>query len=494
MLDQVCLSVKGLKKSYGGITVLQNSDIDFYQGEIHALCGENGAGKSTLCKMLSGAITPDEGVMHINGHDFTSFNPNSSKEQGIAMIYQEFNLYADLPVYENMYIGKELRKGIHVDKSLMIKKSREIFESLGVNISPTALIRNLSVAECQLVEIGKMIMEEKKVLIMDEPTAPLTTREIELLFKIVKKLKNDGICIIYISHRLEEVFELADRVSVLRDGQLVATKNIEDTNRDDLIKMMIGRELTEEFPPYKNTVSNEVALSAKNLNTKKIKDISFELYKGEILGIGGLVGAGRTEVLRAIFGADNLDSGEVFVGGNKKYVKSPGDAILAGIGLLPEDRKRQGIFLNQTIALNITIIKIKELCKLLTISKKNEKKMLDKYINAISIKLPSVTSEARSLSGGNQQKLAVAKWLSTEADVLFFDEPTRGIDVSAKRDIYDLMFKLKEDGKAIIMVSSDMPELLGLCDRIVVMHDGVITGELSREEATQESIMRLAIK
>ncbi|WP_303857712.1 sugar ABC transporter ATP-binding protein [Aminicella lysinilytica] len=486
------IRTKGLTKEFGGTIALHDVDIDFREGEIHALAGENGAGKSTLCKMLSGAITPTAGTIELLGREFTKLTPHEAKENGISMIYQEFNLVPDLTIYENIFLGKEIRKGLAVNNAEMIRQTKTLFDDMEISIDPMATIAEISVAYCQLVEIAKALKEDAKVIIMDEPTAPLTNQEVEVLFRLVKNLKSKGITIIYISHRMEEIMQLSDRVTVMRDGALIATTNIAETTVQQIIAQMVGRELGMDFPArggYEG--KKETALSVRGLCNNKIHDISFDLHKGEILGLAGLVGAGRTEVLRAIFGADKLSGGTIQLNGKDVCIKSPTEAIKMGIGMIPEDRKRQGVHLGLPIRTNMSIIQIKNLSSFLTVQKSKEDKLIDDYIGMLSIKMGSPEDEAQSLSGGNQQKVVLTKWLATKADILFFDEPTRGIDVGAKAEIYELMAELRRAGKAIIMISSEMTEVIGMCDRIIVMYEGRIMGELELGSA-QEEIMHLA--
>jgi ribose transport system ATP-binding protein len=495
MQKDIFLAVRGVTKNYGPVTVLNDINIDFYKGEVHALIGENGAGKSTLCKIISGAILPSAGSIQINGESYESQSPGSARALGISMVYQEFNLIPEMTVYENLFVGKEIKKGIFSDPRSMIKKSAEIFGEMGVTIDPAAKIKDLSIAYCQLVEIAKALLDNSKLLILDEPTATLTNTEVDILFRVLAKLKADGISLIYISHRMEEVFRLCDKITVLRDGAFIKTMPVRDTNMEELIHLMIGRELSQEFPARvlpespQNTLS---VLRVKGLTNKKIKNISFDLKQGEILGLAGLVGSGRSEVVRAIFGADKTDAGEIYVKNNKVSIKNPSAAIKHGIALIPEDRKREGLMLILPIALNISIIMIKNLSKFLFVSRRMEKSLLDDSVKTMSIKAASLENAAGSLSGGNQQKIVLAKWLATKSDIFIFDEPTRGIDVGAKKEIYEFLFRLKSEGKSIIMISSEMQEILGLSDRILVMYEGAIKGELDYQEATQEKILSLA--
>ncbi|GHV72775.1 ribose import ATP-binding protein RbsA [Spirochaetia bacterium] len=495
MPNEPLVSVRGAKKLFGSVSVLHNVDVDFYPGEIHGLMGENGAGKSTLCKIISGAILPTEGTVTINGVSHTGFTPQEARSLGISMVYQEFNLIPEMTVFENLFVGKEIRRSGFVNNRLMIQKSRGIFETMGVRIDPLQKLKHLSVAYCQLVEIAKALLENSKLLILDEPTAALTNNEVDILFKVLDKLRSDGISLVYISHRMDEVFRLCDKITVLRDGDHIKTMPAKETNMDDLIRMMIGRELSQEFPrrvTYSGSGAGETVLKVEKLHNERLRDVSFELKKGEILGLAGLVGSGRSEVVRAIFGADNLEAGEVFIKGTKVLIRHPGTAIKNGLALIPEDRKLEGLMLRLSIARNITIAVIRHLSRYMFVVNKREKDLLNKSVNLLSIKFASVGDPVSGLSGGNQQKVVLAKWLASDADIMFFDEPTRGIDVGAKKEIYDFLFKLKTEGKSMIVISSEMEEVLGLCDRIIVMHEGSIAGNLKHEEATQEKILALA--
>ena len=492
-MNQAALSVNNLCKSFAGIHALKNASLTFEPGEVHALLGENGAGKSTLCKMLSGSYYPDSGIISIGSEEFKGFTPIRAKEKGIGMIYQEFNLVPEMTVYENLFLGKEIHKGLDVDRNAMVIKTRELFQQMEVEIDPYAQIKNLSVAYCQLVEIGKALLENVRFLIMDEPTAPLTMQEVDSLFRLVKELREKGVTIIYISHRIEELLELSDRVTIMRDGEIIKTLQTENTDRSELIRLMVGRELGGEYPDKgKDVKKGEPLLSVKNLCTTKLHNVSFDVYPGEVVGLAGLVGAGRTEVMRAIFGADVAKSGTVLVRGKEIKNMSPADGIASGIAYIPEDRKREGLHLRMSIADNISMIMIKKMSRFFTILPQKEKTLISQFVKTLSIKLSTTQALVSRLSGGNQQKVVLSKWLSTGADILMLDEPTRGIDVGAKKEIHELIDQLKKQNKAVLFVSSEMPEEIGMCTRVVVMHEGVVEGELKDGEITQENILELA--
>ncbi len=486
------LELKDITKEYPGVLALDKMNLTVFPGEIHALMGENGAGKSTLIKIVSGAIKPNGGIIRFQGEDYQSMTPAMSKRLGIGVVYQEFNLVPELSVAENIFLGQKLSSGININRKLMNKKAKDLMDSFGINIDVTKEVKNLTVAYQQLVEITKTISSDVKVLIMDEPSAPLTNREIEAMFGIVQKLKKQGVAIIYISHRMEEIFKLADRVTVMRDGKYIATKSINEIDQQGLIKLMVGRSLDEQFPEVEKNIG-DIALDVQGLSTAEmLKNISFCVRKGEILGIAGLVGAGRTETARAIYGADAKLSGIIKVDGKEVNIRSTRDAINCGIALIPEDRKKHGALLQMSIRENISFITLKEISKFGIVDLKKDKELSEKYITQLSIKTPSMDQLTKNLSGGNQQKVVLAKALASKSNIVIFDEPTRGIDVGAKKEIYVLMNELAKNGMAIIMISSEMPELLGMSDRILVMHEGELMGELSKEEATQEKILTLA--
>ncbi|MCQ5128370.1 sugar ABC transporter ATP-binding protein [Butyricicoccus faecihominis] len=491
--NRTILELKHIRKEFPGVIALDDISLQFEQGEVHALVGENGAGKSTLIKVLSGAHAPTSGEVCLEGKTYHKLTPQLSQSLGFGVIYQEFTLVPYLAVYENIFLGSELHHGIVIDKRAMIQKARELLDMLGVSIDPEMSVKELSVASMQLVEIAKAVRQNVRFLIMDEPTAPLVQDEVEVLLALVKRLKERGVTIIYISHRLEEVFRISDRVTVLRDGTHVATRQTSEIDRRQLISLMVGRDLSDQFPAHSANPAAAV-LQIRKLRTAYLQDIDLEVRSGEILGIAGLIGAGRTELARAVFGADPIISGQLLLNGKEIYIRSPKDAIQNGIALVTEDRKQQGLVLGQSIRENVTLACLKMICscKNVVIRDKAERKVVDEYIEKLSIKTPGPEQLVRNLSGGNQQKVVLAKWLATEPKVLILDEPTRGIDVGAKQEIYKLMNRLLESGIALVMISSEMPELLGMSDRIVVMHEGSLTGEFLRGEATQDKILECA--
>ncbi|MCP1110355.1 sugar ABC transporter ATP-binding protein [Ohessyouella blattaphilus] len=486
------LRLVNVSKTYPGVKALADVSLKIYPGEVHALMGENGAGKSTLIKIISGAIEPDCGEIFFEEVVYSKMNPILSQKLGIGVIYQEFNLVPELSVAENIYLGKKVNKGALLNRNEMVSKAQKIIDEFGIDIDVRRPVKELTIAYQQLVEIAKTLTNDVKVLIMDEPTAPLTNRETEALFRIVARLKEQGIAIIYISHRMEEIFEISQKVSVLRDGKYVDTKKIEQTSREDLISLMVGRTLNEQFPTVEKTVGSE-ALRVEGLCTKELlRNISFTLHEGEILGFAGLVGAGRTETVRAIFGADPISAGRIFVDNREVKIDKPKTGIRNGIALIPEDRKHQGALLEMSIKDNISFISVADISRGTIIDRKKDRNLAVKYIDTLKIKTPDINQKVKNLSGGNQQKVVLAKSLASKSNIIIFDEPTRGIDVGAKQEIYALMNELVSQGMAIIMISSEMPELMGMSDRIVVMHEGKITGEVSKEEMSQEYILKLA--
>ena len=492
MENDIILKINNVAKKYPGVLALDDVSFDLRRGEVLALIGENGAGKSTIIKALTGAIKPSSGSIEFEGETYTSFTPALALDKGIVAIYQEFNLINYLTVGENIFFGHQPTKRGFINKKKMFNDAKEILERTGVDIPVNKQVSKLGTSHQQIVEIAKALSRKSKLLIMDEPSATLTNTEIVILHNVIRRLKSEGVSIIYISHKLEEVFEISDRTTVLRDGKLVCTKDTSELTRDELIKHMVGRTLNEVFPDSEYSGENKEVLRVENLTNDYFNNISFSLYEGEILGIGGLVGAGRTEVLRAIFGVDPITSGDIFIRGEKVEIKKPIDAIKDGIGLIPEDRKMQGLFLMMSVKDNITIASMQKIERRGFIRKGEERRLVSNCIDDLRIKTPSQIQLVRNLSGGNQQKVVLSKWLSTDSDIYFFDEPTRGIDVNAKQEIYELMRNLIRNKKSIIMVSSEMPELIGMADRIIVMAEGSQIGCLDRSEANQEKIMQMA--
>ena len=484
------LEMKDISKTFPGVKALDHVQLQVRPGEVHALMGENGAGKSTLMKILMGIYTRDAGgEILFDGKPYMVSNPKEAMDMGVAMIHQELNPILDMTVYENIFVGRELRKNGLVDKKAEIEQAQKLIEECGLHVSPKETLRNLTVAQCQLIEIIKAISVNAKVIIMDEPTAAITDREVELLFGHIRRLKEKGVAIIYISHRMAEIFSICDRVSVYRDGQYIGTGTTTELDEGQLIKMMVGREITDVYPDI-----GEVVFEAKNIvrADNKVKGVSLSVRRGEILGIGGLVGAGRSELVEGIFGMHALSQGEIFVHGKRVKISSPEDIIKQGVALITEDRKVTGLNLSGTVNDNIAMVAIKKLLTHGLYNKGKARRASEEYIEKLNIKTPSADQIVGNLSGGNQQKIVIAKWLLNDPDIIILDEPTRGIDVGAKRDIYLLLGNLVRQGKAVIMISSEIPELMGICDRIMVMCEGNYSGEVSREEFSQERIMTLA--
>ncbi len=492
MEQNIVLKFEHIYKEYPGVHALKDVSFELKEGEVHALVGENGAGKSTLIKTCSGAISPTAGKVIVNGSEFSSLTPIVSRENGIGVIYQEFNLVKEMSVAENIFLGRAIRNGVVIDRKAMNEKTVELFDQLDIKIDPDMLVKNLTTGYQQMVEIAKAISMNSRILIMDEPSASLTNRELDALFLIIRKLKSEGVAIIYISHRLDEIFEVTDRVSVMRDGELITTINTADSSRDELVKLMVGRELKETFPVREMKPDSDVLLEVKHLSGNGLTDISFHVKKGEILGLGGLIGAGRTEFAEILFGVAHATAGSIKLRGEEIHVKSPSEAISKGIALVPEDRKQQGVLLHMSIQDNITMPILKRISKCSVINRKREKTIIDEYKDSLRIKAPSVAQLTGNLSGGNQQKVVLAKWLATNPDIIVFDEPTRGIDVGAKQEIYMIMDRLAKEGKTLIMISSEMEELIGVSDRIIVLAEGRMTGELKKEEFDQEKILQYA--
>ena len=495
-MGDIILTMKGIDKSFPGVHALDHVDLEIRKGEVLALMGENGAGKSTLMKVLTGIYKKDSGTITYEGKEVEFANTREAQDAGVVIVHQELNMLGHLTVAQNLFIGREFMNGVKIDDKKMNEEAKKLFDKLNVDIDPTETMSNLTVGKQQMCEIAKAVSFDAKVIIFDEPSAALTETEIEAMFEIIRDLKKRDIAMVYISHRMDEIKVITDRVTVMRDGTYVGTIITADSTKEDIINMMVGRVIYED-PKTQSMVAPDapVVLEVKNLNAgKMVQDVSFKLHKGEILGFSGLMGAGRTETARALFGADPVDSGEIYINGEKVTINSPRDAVRCGIGYLSEDRKRYGCVVQKTVAENTTMATMKNFMNGLLINKKKEAEVAQQYVEALATKTPSVDQLVVNLSGGNQQKVVIAKWLTRDCDILIFDEPTRGIDVGAKNEIYKLMNKLASEGKSIIMISSEMTEILRMSDRIVVMCEGKKTGEIDIAEATQENIMNLATR
>jgi ribose transport system ATP-binding protein len=492
MSNPVLLKLRQISKQYPGVQALDNINLDLYEGEVHAIVGENGAGKSTLIKVITGAIQADTGTIEIGGNHYYSYSPHDALfDIGIAAIYQEFNLVTSLTISDNIFLGKEILQGPLLAYPQMHLSSQELLSRMGFKLEPSKVVSDLSVAEQQIVEIGKSLSHDVRLLIMDEPTAPLTPTEVSRLFDLIKTLKENGVTIIYISHRLEEALSISDRITVLRDGQLIKTLDTPKTDRKELISLMVGRKLGQEYPERENHIG-EVVLEVKNLSTANVHDISFELHAREILGIAGLVGSGRTEIAKALFGIDKVLSGEITVHNKSAHIGSPTEAMGLNIGLVPEDRKKSGILGKMSLRHNITFSIVNRLASWFLINRQREENIVSEYVDRLSIRASSHDQIVQYLSGGNQQKVVLSKLLASDCDILIFDEPTRGVDVGAKQEIYYLLDELARSGKGIIMISSDLPELISMADRIMVMNSGRIRGFIPKEEAKQDLIIDMA--
>ncbi|GMQ61110.1 sugar ABC transporter ATP-binding protein [Vallitalea maricola] len=492
-ITNTILELNHIIKTYPGVVALNDVTIKVAKGEVHALVGENGAGKSTLIKTCTGAVIPDSGEIIVDGKKFSSMTPKLSEESGVAVIYQEFNIVGELSVAENIFLGRAIRKkGIIVDKKAMVDKSKEIFKQFDINIDPNELVSNLTVGYQQIVEIAKAMSQKAKILIMDEPSAPLTKSEVESMYLIVDKLKEAGVTIIYISHRMDEIFRLTDRITVMRDGEKIKTLNTNETDINELVKLMVGRELKETYPSRPSVVKDEILLDVKNLYGNGLKDISFQIKRGEVLGFAGLIGSGRTQLAELIFGIKPKTKGQIFFKGKEISPKTPREAIDYGIALVPEDRKNQGAMLDIDIRGNISMAILNRISKLSVVDKKDENRIANEYKSKLNIKTPNTEQLVKNLSGGNQQKVIIAKWLASNPDLIILDEPTRGIDVGAKYEIYKLINTLVESGKTILLISSEMEEIMGMSDRIIVLAEGKITGMLDKDDFNQEKIMSFA--
>ena len=487
------LEMKGITKQFPGVLALNKVDLAIYPGRVLALVGENGAGKSTLMKVLSGVHKRDAGEILLEGKSVEIANPLASRQMGISIIFQELSVLNNMNIAENIFVGREKKKNGFVDKKLQHEQARQLLSRVGLSIDTHTKTGLLSTAQKQMVEVAKALSFNSKLIIMDEPTSSLTDKETAMLMDIIRKLRDDGVAIVFISHRMNEIFEISDEIAVMRDGEMVQHMITSEVDEAQVIAAMVGRSVDDIF--YKEEAPiGDIALEVKNLSTKNfLKDISFNVRSGEIVGFAGLVGAGRSEVMRAVFGIDPRESGEISIHGQKVEIKSTMDALKAGMGFVPEDRKEQGLILKQTIRVNTSLAALQSVAKGWFISKKLEKGLTDEYVAKLRVKTPSNEQKIMNLSGGNQQKVVIAKWMATHPKVLILDEPTRGIDVGAKKEIHMLMSELAKQGVAIIMISSELPEVLGMADRIYVMHDGRIKGEINRADASQEAIMKLAI-
>ncbi|MGL6198082.1 MAG: sugar ABC transporter ATP-binding protein [Lachnospiraceae bacterium] len=487
------VKMKGINKSFSGVQVLKNVNFRLKAGEVMALLGENGAGKSTLMKILSGVYTRDSGELKLFDGIYEDLDTQKAQELGIAIIHQELNMCRHLTIAENIFLGREIKKAGRLDNKTMEEKTKEILNSLNIEMDPRQIVGQLSVSKQQMVEIAKALSVNARVLIMDEPTSALTSKEIEELFRIIRGLKQKGCGIIYISHRLEELKLLADRATILRDGEFIMEGQFCDYTMDELIGKMVGRNITEQFPRVECKRGRKI-FEVKNLNAGQlVRNINLELYEGEIVGVAGLMGAGRTEMTRAIFGIDSKESGEIILDGKEVKIKKPLDAIKAGIVLAPEDRKKDGLCTKLSVRENLALPNLDKLTdKAGRVNKKKEKELVCTAIEKLNIKMASESTNAENLSGGNQQKVVIGKWLARKSQVVIFDEPTRGIDIGAKVEIYNMMNQLKQEGIGVLFVSSEMPEVIGISDRILVMSDGRITGEIPREEAEENTILSYA--
>jgi len=491
------LELEGVSKGFPGVQALDDVRLDLRHGEVLALVGENGAGKSTLMKLLAGIYTPDAGVFRMNGHELVIDGPRHAQEQGISIIHQEFNLMPDLTVAQNIFIGREHRSGgLFLDDRALNRRAQDLFDRLGLALDPAEPVEQLTVARQQMVEIAKALSFDAKVLIMDEPTAALNDAEVDVLFELIGRFRSPETGVIYISHRMEELSRISDRITVLRDGRYIDTLDTAATDQREVISLMVGRELRGEQRPAGGRVEGEPVLSVRGLSTKRLlRDVSFDLHAGEILGFAGLMGAGRTEVARAIVGADRRDAGVVSVRGREVGIQNPADAARLGIGYLSEDRKQLGVLLERSVRENIVLASLRDYVGALGFVRSSRIEATGReYVRKLRIKTPSTAQLVRNLSGGNQQKVVIAKWLAKDCDVLIFDEPTRGIDVGAKEEIYVLLRELADQGKAIVMISSELPEVLRLADRIAVMAEGRLTAVLDNADATQENVMDYATR
>ncbi|EQE88876.1 sugar ABC transporter ATP-binding protein [Clostridioides difficile] len=493
-MSNIILKLSNIAKEFPGVKALDNVNFELFHGEVHTLLGENGAGKSTMIKILTGAHSKTSGKFIFEGKEIENISTDVSKKIGINAIYQELTVFDELTVAQNIFMGKEINGKVLTNDKKMNEEAKKIFDNMGIDINPNSLVKELSIAQKQMVEIARVLSSETKVLIMDEPTSSISKKETEILFRLINDLKESGVSIIYISHRMEELFEICDRITIMRDGKTISTLNTKDvSSEEELVNLMIDRKLDQFFPKRKVEIKEEI-MRVENLTKNNVfNDVSFNIRKGEILGIGGLVGSKRSEIVEAIFGLKTYDSGKIYLNNEEVKFKTPSDAIENGLGLITEDRKGTGLFLQMSVKENTTMAGLKKISKFKSIiDRKKEKEILEKYIEALKIKTPHMNQVIQSLSGGNQQKAIIARWLLLQPDILIMDEPTRGIDVNAKAEIYNLMGDLVESGVSIIMISSEIPELISMSDRIMVMREGHISGFLEGEEMVENNVLKLA--
>lgn len=488
----IFLDIKQIRKEFPGVVALNDVDFQVELGKVTALVGENGAGKSTLIKIIAGVYSPNKGEIRINGVKTKINKSKDAMRLGINVIYQELNIFNKLSIAENIFMGREIRKGLFFDKKYHLNKTRELLKTIGLNLNPNTKMRDISTAQKQMVEVARALAFNAKIIIMDEPTSSLTETETRILLNLIKELKQNNVGIVYVSHRMDEIMEIADKVVVLRDGELAGVLEKEQINKERIINLMVGRAVSDIFP-QRDPVIGEVVLEVKKLSSGFVQDVSFSLRCGEILGFSGLVGAGRSEIMRALFGVDKKDSGKIFIDGKEVVINTAVDALHHRIGFLPEDRKEQALILKMNIVKNISLAHLKALTKGVFIQKKVERNLALSFIKSLDIRTPSENQLVRNLSGGNQQKVVIAKWMSIKPRILILDEPTRGIDVGAKKEIHDLMNNLALEGVGLILISSELPEILGMSDRIIVMHEGKVKGVTNGKDATQEKIMQMAI-
>lgn len=493
MDNEYILELQHITKEFPGVKALSDVNFNLKKGEVHALIGENGAGKSTLIKILAGVYTATEGEIVFEGKKYDSLTPKQAKDIGIGIMHQELNLVNELSVMENMFLGRYPKKGgVILDRQAMREKAREILKTLDIDLDPDTLVRDLTVGYQQMVELARAILENAKILILDEPTAPLTDKEVNTLFEFIERAKRQGISIIYISHRLEEIFQITDRITVLRDGEYISTLNTADTNRDELTKLMVGRDVKNIYVRHKPIEDQSVILDVRHVSGNGVSDISFSLKRGEILGFAGLIGAGRTEFAGLLYGVHKIDSGEILYKGEPYVPKAPGRSIENGIAFVPEDRKQQGLLLEMSVRENTSMSVLRKLSRGMVVNRRKERELVGEYKEKMNIKTASYEQKVKNLSGGNQQKVVLAKALAIAPEIVIIDEPTRGIDVGARQEIYQLMNEIVEQGKAVIMISSDMEELLGMSDRVIVFCEGQVRGELNREEFAAEQVLKYA--